>query len=121
MAATPLTAQEADHNTLKDLSFAACNADGSYFTWDNKQALIIKNTSGGDLTVKIDNPNACSLDADETIHDETHTVNNGDETLIDVSAERFKNTGDSNRVNITYPGGVTSLTVALIKLGGQNN
>lgn len=99
---------------------AACGAGGDYFTPGNNSVvfLAVKNASAGVLKVKIDDPTtsapashgmAGSWDPDAVI-----SVTNGTTRIIKIDTPaRFINASDSNRINLTYPDGVASLTISV--------
>jgi len=90
-------------------AFTACNTDGEQFINDGKTFLEFKNTSGGALTVLINSQVPCEEGYD---HDITITVplTTGDMRVAPLPINRFN---DANGyVQMTYPGGVTNLTIA---------
>jgi len=110
MAATALTVQSMV-NTGLEATYAACNADGNYFTNNGETFLHVINGSGGDITVTVDSPTECSQG--ET-HDIAVVVTAGEERMIGpLNQSRFND--DDGRAQVTYSG-VTSLTAAAIKL-----
>ncbi len=99
---------------------AACAGGGDYFVPGSNSVvfLAIKNASGGPLSVKIDDPTTAappshgmggSWDPDAVI-----SVAAGVTRIVKITnPARFINTGDSNRINLSYPGGVGSLTISV--------
>jgi hypothetical protein len=75
--------------------------------------LLVKNTSGGALTVTLATPQV--VDGDLTVSDRTFTVaaTTGQSVIPVPDLYRSPSTG---RAAITYPGGVTGLTVAVVRV-----
>ena len=91
-------------------TFVPAQAGGDTFENDGRTWLHVKNGGGSALTVQIDASQPCNFGFD---HDASVSVPAGGERLIGpFPRERF-----GSKPNITYPGGVTSLTIAAIRLG----
>lgn len=91
-------------------TYNACAVGGDTVPNDGHVLLHFKSSAGGSLTCKVDDPvttvpGATSLDADVTI-----TIPAGTERIVGpFSVERF-----GSALALTYPGGVTGLTLAVM-------
>lgn len=105
--ATALTVYPTDTDTAVDITtnLANLNAAGNYWVWGPNRVLIVHNTSGAPINIVVDNAVACGHSGTAADHDETHACGDAVYTTIDTRSERFKNAGDSNRVNITPAAG----------------
>lgn len=91
------------------VTFVAASAGGDTFVNDGAVALVVKNGSAGALSVVVNSSQPCDQGFD---HDVTVSVPAGEErTIGPFNTYRFGTT-----VSVTYPGGVTSLTVAAVKV-----
>jgi hypothetical protein len=91
-------------------TLGACNAGGDSFPNSGRTFLAVKNGSGGALTVLLDNPNPDNFGYTGTALDQTLSVAAGETRIFGpFLPARFN---DANGlVQMTYPGGVTSLTL----------
>ena len=98
------------------LGAVAAAGGGDSFQNDGATALYVKNGSGGALTVSADAPNADNFGIINDAHDNVASIPAGAERLLGpFPPGRFN---DANgRVQLTYPGGVTTLTVAPFRIG----
>lgn len=88
----------------------AANVGGDSFPNNGHVALLVENTSGGSLSVVADAPNPDNFGVVDASHDRTMTVPAGQTILFPTFSESRFN--DANqRVQLTYPGGVTGLKV----------
>lgn len=106
---SPFTLAAADDNAL-----AAANADGSWFDCPHISRTFIwaKNGSGGDLTVTIE---AQKTTSDGATTDMTFTIplTSGNKVFtIDCHCIDI-----ADKVYLTYPGGVASLTIGVFQAG----
>jgi len=108
-----LTIQEFDKDSSLTPSFAAATAGGDTFLNDGRTFLYIKNGSGGDLDVTVDSLVNCNQGSDHNI---VTTVPAGSEEMVGPFTPASRFNGDNNYASITYSG-VTSLTIAAIKMG----
>jgi hypothetical protein len=107
-----LTIQNVVLGTSLTPSFAAAEVGGDTFVNNGNTFLYAKNGSGGDITVTVDSLQACDQGHD---HNDATVVPAGSEEMIGpFPVHRFNSAAGS--ASITYSG-VTSLTIAAIKLG----
>lgn len=121
MAASQLTVSQIAATGINPSGFAAANADGNYFSNDDRTYLHAKNNSAGELRV------VCSAVRTSgsipgygyvTIPDISVTVAASGEMVIAVPWKFYNDT--NSRANITYPDGVTDLEVAVFKRAADN-
>lgn len=107
-----LTVQKTNKGGLTPV-FTSADSLGDSFSNSGDAVLYVKNGDTTDKTVTIDSQRPCDQGFD---HDLTVTVSAGSEEMIGpFNSYRFND--DSNKVNVSYDA-VTSVTVAVIKLGG---
>lgn len=107
-----ITVQEVDTDTGVDLSFAAANAGGDEYANAGRTVFVIKNDSGGAITVTYTAQNTVR---GYDVTDETQSVAAGAIGVGPVLDRGIFN--DSNgRVQVSYSS-VTSVTVTALKLG----
>ena len=104
-----LTVQHTSGSAGLTPSFAAATSGGDSYTNSGLETLQVKNGSGGALRVTITAQHPCSQG---TLHTVTYSVAAGGTMLLGPFAFQYYNDA-SNKVQITYPDGVTSLTVAV--------
>lgn len=105
--------------TLAGVSDALVSAagGGDSFPNDGYTVFRVNNASGGALTVRFDAPGAlapdqaASFDADVQV-----SVPAGASRIIGPFTDKARFNDANGRVNVTYPGGVTSLTVGAIRV-----
>ena len=110
MAATELTVQNATLDGL-DIVYTAANADGNYFTNNGKTVLLVKNGSGGDITVTTDSQVNSNQGYD---NDEDAVIGAGDTNSVGSFNKNRFNDSDGY-VQVTYSS-VTSITVAAVNV-----
>ena len=111
MAATEITVQNSNLSSGLDVSYAAANADGNFFENNGKTVLLVKNASGGDITVTTDSQTNSNQGYD---NDEDAVIGNGEIGCIGKFSKNRFNDSDGN-VNVTYSG-VSSVTVAVVNM-----
>ena len=107
--ATELTLQE-------DMaSFSYSSADSSGNTFDNASGQVylhVKNDHTSPLTVTIHEQRTCSFGHAAT--NVTESISNGSAKILGpFDLQRFNDT--KRKVNLTFPSGVTSLSIAAVK------
>lgn len=105
-----LSAQATSGTAGAALTFASCAGGGDKFTISGKERVMVKNASGGSLTFKL---TAQSADEYGETTDVTYTVADG-ATFITPRLAKRRFADASGFCLITYPGGVTSLTIAVV-------
>lgn len=100
-------------------TYTACNVGGDSIPNNGAVKLLFKNTSGGALHVTLDSPAVDNFGVSGSALDVTFTVpagagNAGAMPFItpDMSTRRFNDV--NNRVQLTYPDGITGLSVAAV-------
>lgn len=92
--------------------FVAADVAGDSFVNTGYQRVRFKNISAGALTVTVDTPNPDNYGVVNNVLDITLTVPANGE--ISAGPFRIDRHNDAQgRVQMTYPGGVTNLTVAI--------
>lgn len=96
------------------ITFVAAAAGGDKFANSGSERLIVKNASGGSITVTIDSPGTCNFGASaDSAHDLIVTVADGAESWIGPLSQAQYN--DTNGfANISYSA-ATSVTVAVTR------
>lgn len=111
MAATEITSQQLVPEGIT-VTFEACNVDGNFFLNSNGRYYIIVKNTGTEKTVHIASPIECSQGythpLDVVIPATTGNISSG---VFETG--RFNDS--NNYVQLTYPGGITGLTIAVIK------
>jgi hypothetical protein len=95
------------------ITFVAAAAGGDSFQNNGYQKVHFKNTTGAPITVNVDTPNPDNFGVVNNALDITVTV---PANAVNFTAGPFRTDrhNDANgRVQLTYPGGVTGLTVAV--------
>ena len=111
MAATELTVQNSNLTSGLDVSYVAANADGNFFENNGNTVLLVKNASGGSITVTTDSQVNSNQGYD---NDEDATIANGETGCIGRFSKNRFNDSDGN-VNVSYSG-VGSVTVAVVNM-----
>lgn len=109
-----LTVQDVSRSGLNP-SYAAADVAGDSFANNGSTMLHVKNASAGALTVAVGSQYA-PLPAGTAQSDVSVSVPAGGERMIGPFPTRSFNDVDG-LAQVTYPGGVTSLTVAAINQG----
>lgn len=104
-----LTVQHSSGTSGLTPTFSAATSTGDSYANTGRETLQVKNAGAGSLTVTITAQNPCNQG---TLHTVTFTVAAGATMLLGPFGFQFYNDASGN-VQITYPGGVTSLTVAV--------
>lgn len=108
-----LTVQTSNLTSGLEPTYASAAGGGDQFANSGKEFLHVKNGGGGAVTVTIDSQTNCNFGHDHNI---AVSVGAGEEWILGpFPKSRFNDS--SGLVQITYSG-VTSVTVAVIKIGG---
>lgn len=107
MAASELTSQEIDRDAGTEITLAAANADGNYYTNGTTRCLRIANGGAGNITLTVAIPG--SIDGVAKA-DKTYTIAN-DSAVYEFSP--FPASIYGGTVNLSYSA-VTSVTVAVV-------
>jgi hypothetical protein len=112
MAASEITVQQIVPEGIT-VTFEACNVDGNYFlNIDGQCEVRVENTDSSQKTVHIASPKACSQGYTHPL-DVVIPATSGKKSLGTFNTSRFND--DNNYVQLTYPDGITGLTIAVIK------
>ena len=96
------------------VTMAAASAGGDSFDNNGEFRVLVRNASGGALTITFDAPGTDNFGVTGNEHDIT-AVSIAAGAIMRFGPFRTDRFNDSNgRVQITYPGGVTSLTIAVL-------
>jgi hypothetical protein len=94
------------------VTYSAADVAGDSYQNTGSQKVRYKNSSGGVLTCRVDTPNPDNFGIVDDVHDIVLSVPAGGE--IEAGPFNQSRHNDTNgRVQITYPGGVTGLTIAV--------
>ena len=96
-------------------TYSSCDASGDEFPNITGGTFIhVKNSSGGALDVVASTPAQVGpSSAPIDIDDETYSIPASGERMLGPFESQYFNDTDNN-VNLTYPGGVTGLTIAVL-------
>jgi hypothetical protein len=94
------------------VAYEAANVDGNSYGISSRRAIHAKNASAGALTVRVITPGTIQGLA---IADRDVSVPAGSDRLIGIGDSAIYRQSDGT-VHVDYPGGVTSLTVAVIEI-----
>lgn len=111
-----LATQKVTRAGLVNPTFSACAVGGDRFTPDSNTHLHVKNGSAGALTVqvaatKVPIPNVTEAMAAVSV------PAGGEARIGPFPYDTFVATDGSGLCDVTYPGGVASLTIAVIQNG----
>ena len=94
------------------ITMAAATLGGDSFQNSGVQRVLLRNASGGALTVAVDAPGRDNFGVVGDEHDTEIEVPAG--AIVSAGPFRTDRYNDTNgRVQLTYPDGVTSLTIAV--------
>jgi hypothetical protein len=100
---------------LSDDQYAAATLAGDSFPNSGSTYLFAKNSSGGALDIVADSPRPDNFGFSGNALDVTMSVPAGKTRVFGPFPENRHN-DNNNRVQLTYPGGVTGLTVKVVAM-----
>lgn len=112
MARSALTVQEVTTLGL-DPAYTSANADGNWFANNGRTLFHAMNGSGGSITITVQHPGTMDGLA---VADLTVAVPAGEDRMIGPFPKRFEQGGSAAGLVYVDYSGVTSLTVAAIRL-----
>ncbi len=96
-----------------NINLGAPTVGGDSFPNGGTQKIVARNTSGGSLSILVDAPGQSNFGIVNDVHDRTVTIPAA-ATVIAGPFETVRHNDTNGRVQLTYPGGITGLTIAIL-------